>query len=412
MNDDIQDPTAYDDNGLLVDAIMESGLPDELDSKLTCRPIGSEYHAVYSSESAPNVDSTALAIERQRQRTRDEYKKIIAWIYELAKLALASTEKPVVHKLQRGFIVSLDLSKLAQSYIHRFPVMVEVVRKFASHTTYDEYIEVFRRTCSELCLYEEGLLQEPPLWVNLANNPLSHTAERCAEIFNTFIETLRRLGRETNATRRRTERLRNAKECYQDYCEYFDALITRYRRLVAVRVELGYQKEGLQHSMVTLRKDFDAFLRNKRSEKEINPGLVGYIAKFECGVDRGPHIHLVIFFDGDKRQSCAKFFAQNIGEYWERITGERGNYRNGHLNDGEYERRGTLGIGLIRADDHKKRENFCKYVLSYLCKADSFARPQGLNGFRVIRRGTLRTKQSPRKKIKRSSQIQTSSPAL
>lgn len=397
MKHDTQDCIARDDKALLADSVIDSGLPDELEPDLKCRPIGSKYRLL-SLELPSGVDSYERAIEQQKKWTRDEYKEIIAWIYDFTELALSTATKPIVPKLLSGHTLSLDLGKLAQHHIARFPVLVEVAGKFSDQNRYDEYIELFRDTCSQLGLYKEALLEQPSFWCNLENKPLDHTTGSCAAIFNNFVETLRRFGREKNATRRRIERLRDAKERHREYCRYFDRLITPCRRLVVVRAELGYQKAELQRSMSTLKGDFDAFFRSKRSLQDIYEGLVGHVVKFEYGVDRGPHIHLLLIFDGNKRQSCAKFFSQKIGEHWEKSTEGRGNYRNGHLHDEEYERRGTLGIGLIHADDQKKRENFCNYVLAYLCKADSFAHPKGISGFRVIRRGELPKKSSSRKK--------------
>lgn len=398
MKHDIQAPIAYDNKSLRIDTIIDFGLPEELDPDLKCRPIGSKYHIRYNPKSLSGNDSSDSVIKLHKQWTRDEYKEIIAWINDFTELALSTAAKPIVHKLLSGFTLSLDLSKLAQRYIAQFPVMVEVAGKFSDQNRYDEYIELFRDICSQFGLYKEELLEQPSFWCNLGNKPLDHTTERCAEIFNNFVETIRRLGRETNASRQRINRLRDAKERHREYCRYFDRLITPCRRLVVVRVELGYQKAELQRSMSTLKWDFDAFFRSKRSHQDIYGGLVGYVGKFEYGVDRGPHIHLLLIFDGNKRQSCATYFSKKIGEHWEKSTEGRGNYRNGHLYDEEYERRGTLGIGLIHADDQKKRENFCNYVLAYLCKADSFAHPKGVTGFRVIRRGELPKKSSSRRK--------------
>lgn len=398
MKADIDTCIAPDDTALMADSIIDLGLSLEAPPELQYRPIGSPYHRRYPVESAPDDAASALATDLQRQRTRDEYKQIITCLNDFMEWALSTTEKPIVPKLLSGPILSLDLSNLAQRYIDHFPVMVEVAGKFSDQNRYDEYIELFRDTCRELGLYEEVLLRQPSFWCNLDNKPLDHTTGRCAAIFNNFVETLRRLGRETNAARRRTERLRDAKERHRDYCRYFDSLIKRFRRLEVVRVELGYQKTGFERAMSTLKRDFDVFLRSRRSHQDIFKGLVGYVVKFEYGVDRGPHIHLLLIFDGDLRQGCAKFFSQKSGEHWETITEGRGNYRNGHLYDEEYARRGTLGIGSIHINDQQKRENFCNYVLAYLCKADSFAHPKEMAGFKVIRRGELPKKSSSRKK--------------
>lgn len=406
MKHDIPDGADHNGIVLMADSMIDLGLSEDCPYEPKYRPIGSQYHHRYSEGSTPSDAAKTLVTNLQKQRTRDEFKTIISWLNNFTELALSTIEKPIVYKLLPvevpgelpGVLLSLDLSKLTQRYIARFPVMVEVAGKFSDENRYDEHIELFRDTCSQLGLYEEVSLQHPSFWCNLDKSPLDYTTEQCAATFNNFVETLRRLGREKNTARRRIERLRDAKERYRDYCRYFDTLISRYRRLVMVRVELGYQKAEFQRSMSMLTQDFDDFFRSKRSQQEIYEGLVGYVVKFEYGVDRGPHIHLLLIFDGSKRQSVAKFFSQNIGEHWEKRTEGRGNYRNGHLLDEEYERRGTLGIGLIHADDQKKRENFCNYVLAYLCKADSFARPRGMAGLKVIRRGELPKNSSSRKK--------------
>jgi hypothetical protein len=101
---------------------------------------------------------------------------------------------------------------------------------------------------------------------------------------------------------------------------------------------------------------------NMRSKPTIFKDKVGYIIKKEYTEDKGVHIHAVIIYDGQKIQK-SEYKAQQIGEYWEKITGEKGTYHNCHRNDYK-----NNGIGMLEYKDMDKRKVLDECVISYLCK--------------------------------------------
>lgn len=88
-------------------------------------------------------------------------------------------------------------------------------------------------------------------------------------------------------------------------------------------------------------------------------------------------------FDGQKVEKSS-YKAQQIGEYWNQITDNRGSYHNCHRNQYKND-----GIGMLNHDDDQKRENL-DTVIEYLCKEE-----QSVDGLksskkdRAFTRGTM-----------------------
>jgi len=167
--------------------------------------------------------------------------------------------------------------------------------------------------------------------------------------------------------------------------QYIDKLSDVYSKLNIVRVDLSYKKP---HSdVITLEeanRDLNHMLNNMRSKPTIFKDKVGYITKREYTEDKGIHFHTVIIYDGQKIQR-ADYKAQQIGEYWEKITKEKGSYHNCHRNT--YERN---GIGILDHKDSDKRKILDEDVLSYLCKDEQDIEPIKKNQkSRAFTRGTI-----------------------
>ena len=56
-------------------------------------------------------------------------------------------------------------------------------------------------------------------------------------------------------------------------------------------------------------------LNNRRTKPSIFENMVGYIAKREYTEDKGPHIHTLFIYDGQKVSKDA-FKGDQIGAYW------------------------------------------------------------------------------------------------
>ena len=168
--------------------------------------------------------------------------------------------------------------------------------------------------------------------------------------------------------------------------EYINILSKEYSKLNNIRIDLGYQKPYSETTTLErANKDLNHMWNNTRSIQTVFGDKVGYICKIEYTEDKGIHFHLLIPFNGHKVKNSA-YKAEQIGQYWEKITEGRGSYHNCHRN--EYERN---GIGMLDRNDSNKRKILDEVVLSYLCKDD-----QGIDSIsnsskdRAFKRGIIR----------------------
>lgn len=80
--------------------------------------------------------------------------------------------------------------------------------------------------------------------------------------------------------------------------------------------------------------------------------MVGYIAKREHTAEKGPHIHTVFIYDGQKVSKDA-FKGDQIGEYWKNeITDGKGIYHNCNREKAKY---AECALGMIDHTDEAKR---------------------------------------------------------
>ena len=100
--------------------------------------------------------------------------------------------------------------------------------------------------------------------------------------------------------------------------------------------------------------------------------MVGYIAKKEFTKDKGPHIHSLFIFDGQKVGKDA-FKGDQIGEYWKNeITDGKGIYHNCNREKGKY---AVCALGMIDHTDETKRTALKEKAIAYLCKEEQSVDP-------------------------------------
>ena len=145
--------------------------------------------------------------------------------------------------------------------------------------------------------------------------------------------------------------------------EYINALSDIYSKLNIIRVDLSYKKPHSDNiTLDEANKDLERMFNNMRSKPSIFKEKVGYICKREYTEDKGIHFHTIFIFDGQKMQKDT-FKADQIGEYWEQLTEEKGSFHNCHRNEYEHN-----GIGMLDHKDSEKRKVLDEKVISYLCK--------------------------------------------
>lgn len=153
----------------------------------------------------------------------------------------------------------------------------------------------------------------------------------------------------------------------QTLISYVESVISHYSRLLFVRVDLGYPKAS-QHLMdvADVNNHMKLLLKRISNGDTCFRDLQGYAWALEQGADKGYHCHLLLMYDGSKRQKDY-YLADEVGKVWQRLTDKVGCHFNCHTAD--YKRRfadmGKLGVGMIHRNNPMEVENALN-VANYL----------------------------------------------
>lgn len=166
---------------------------------------------------------------------------------------------------------------------------------------------------------------------------------------------------------------RNSQRMVESTATYIDDLFDIHSKMQFIRLDLGYQKEHAREaSLEEINQDLTHLLNNRRTKPSIFENMVGYIAKKEYTEDKGPHIHSLFIFDGQKVSKDA-FKGDQIGEYWKNeITGGKGIFHNCNR---EKDRYAVCTLGMIDHTDETKRTALKEKAIAYLCKEEQSVVP-------------------------------------
>lgn len=129
--------------------------------------------------------------------------------------------------------------------------------------------------------------------------------------------------------------------------------------------ELELEPLEVRVALEEVQLDRERLFSNMKGKPSLFKHLLGYVWRIECTPHAGYHLHLALFFHGDKIKKH-EWLAQQIGEYWEhRVTKGRGRFHN--CNRAWNKESSKYGIGEIESSDHVKRFNL-RNALTYLCK--------------------------------------------
>lgn len=160
----------------------------------------------------------------------------------------------------------------------------------------------------------------------------------------------------------------------QSLFEYMSYFLHEYPRLLIVRVDLKIKSEFAHTVSIDSFNDFMNDLRDDIGRKRgCFKHLRGHAWAIEQGVDAGGlHCHLSLLYNGDKRWKDW-YLADAVGKHWVEITEGRGWYFNCNTpkQKKEYERQGTLGIGMIHMNDVTEVNNAINAAL-YLTRPDKY----------------------------------------
>lgn len=161
----------------------------------------------------------------------------------------------------------------------------------------------------------------------------------------------------------------------------------RYPKLMVIRLDVGYGKQYAAQvdSRVEILDHWSDLLDAIKECFETS--FLGYAAKIEYGVRKGPHMHLMLLFNGSKvRQDVT--IARLIGELWKnKVTKGAGLYHNS--NEPNYKARFThCGVGVFSGLDDATIAGFQR-VADYLAKRDLLVRVAMPQLGRVLRTGLV-----------------------
>lgn len=269
-----------------------------------------------------------------------------------------------------------DSKQAESSLLQSFSQYVDVVAKLPDEYEYSEYLNAFIAVCEEARLFDFSIVD------------IDDTPKR---IIFAWISQVRRDCQRSEFREKLRIQQREADRRYEEYAGYIDALFDRNDRLIVLRLDLGYEKRFAKNiTLEVALEDIDKLMNNRRNNRLFDH-MVGYIIKTEFGIDRRIHFHTIFFFNGSRRQGSGHIrLAQEIGEYWcNSITQGEGSYWNCNRQVGEFERRDRCGIGEIRWNDERTRNNLKNYVLTYLFKLEQSFRALKNPKAKLTRRGAL-----------------------
>ena len=278
---------------------------------------------------------------------------------------------------------------LMQLYLLKLPFFMRLTRDVLlklprEQYQYSEEVETFLSCCDTY----PNLLEDLNALHYISTHPTQvsiYPNERI--VIDAFLCLLHQQLQEPKISNRINERKQLVNDNIKDKTQYVNALFTAYPKLLVIRVDFYYKKE-VDANLNDLIAHIERFYNNKRSNALFND-MVGYVIKLEYGVDRKFHAHVMLFFDNDKLKCKGDddvTLAWDICNYWvNSITKGMGDYHNCQAYKSDYEKSGRLGIGQIKADDIKKRENLIKTVV-YFCKKEQFVKLKSNPKMKLIRR--------------------------
>ena len=176
----------------------------------------------------------------------------------------------------------------------------------------------------------------------------------------------------------RTDQIKSQKIFYK---AYVSDLFIKYSKLLTLRIDLGYQSR--ESSIEQLQTDRDQFFQHRRSNALFDH-MVGYIWVMEYGQGRGAHLHLILFFNGQKVEKDS-YYAMEICDYWKRIVGPLGWANTSNLDKKRLQREGKCGIGLIDHRDEDMIRNLHN-VIDYFFKLEQHLPYRPSKNFRTMGR--------------------------
>lgn len=172
--------------------------------------------------------------------------------------------------------------------------------------------------------------------INIANLAISNLEQlvderRVFEHFEDWISQCRSLLNSKEIKKKIANRAVHEKRRRNSMRRRFKKIIRKFRRVLAVRLDLGYRVEVRNKKACDdFSSDYSRLLNNLRMNHSLSKAIILMIAKVEYAPEKGFHVHFFIFLDGNVVRSDM-YTAEQLGLYWkEVITKGDGVYFNGN----------------------------------------------------------------------------------
>lgn len=176
----------------------------------------------------------------------------------------------------------------------------------------------------------------------------------------------------------------------QSLKKYMNYFLEKYARVRIVRVDVKIKAEfaylvDVENFQSFMKQFMNTIQRDREIEQKRKAGKVtdkdkgcfedlrGYVWAIEQGVDNGGlHCHLILIYNGDKRQQDW-FLGEAIGKRWVEVTEGLGCHHNVNTtkNKKDLKDKGRLGIGMIHRDKPLEVKNAIHAAL-YLTRPDKY----------------------------------------
>ncbi len=177
-------------------------------------------------------------------------------------------------------------------------------------------------------------------------------------------EIKRRKAEQARVRRNRRTGLNFEEEMFEDSSRHLIIFPTlTYKKRYRPDVMLG----TIQHHRDRLFRHMEDY------DSELLQGILGLIWKLEEGKRSGLHLHLLIFYRGDRRADVP--ICRMLGEYWEHdITKGWGGYWNSNAHKADLEHRWGVGLGQVNRCNDPKRDSLRLFIENYMAKSNQVPR--------------------------------------
>jgi len=322
-----------------------------------------------------NIDEYVTTLEDASTLVLHSGFELSLWpIHDFVRKVLITRRVGFTFRIAKNGRRTISTQPLGEAY----PSMNAYLSWIPKHATPYGYIGLFLHCCRKLHLDINPFPKNPQA---------QRDGMTAAECYNELIVLLRHEAYAPPFIKATRTLGRYSQETFSEMKTYVDELFAprRYSKLLVVRVDLSFRKifasaiswsEALEY--------FKRFLANRRWNRIFNH-CVGYIRKLEYTPIKGPHFHLMLFFNGQLKRGDIHLAAQ-VCDYWKEVITHGKGY--GHSCNQTPNKYRHWGIGMIGRNDQLKRANFL-YALTYLCKKEQLLPLEVPKGTRVITRGEM-----------------------